>query len=178
RDAFEHSSNRCWFVLSLLYLGIGDAKLMHEDLLPDLQLTRRAGIIELGWGHPDPALLPASEMRVAATETLDRCSPIAPAYGANQGAGLLLAWLRRRIALTEGREPLMSEIALTGGVTHAIDLMCTLFTQPGDVVLVEEPTYHLAIQMLRERGLELVPVPMDEEGLQIEALEKTLEDLR
>ncbi len=146
--------------------------------LPTIQLIRRPGIIELGWGHPNAALLPVDGMRQAAAAALDRWGADALNYGADQGAGPLLDWLSERIARTEGRAPAPDEILITGGVSQALDQICTLCTQPGDIALVESPTYHLAIRILRDHPLELVAVPADEHGLQIEALAETIAELR
>ena len=88
--------------------------------LPTIQLIRRPGIIELGWGHPNAALLPVDGMRQAAAAALDRWGADALNYGADQGAGPLLAWLSDRIARTEGRAPAGDEIMITGGVSQAL----------------------------------------------------------
>jgi 2-aminoadipate transaminase len=146
--------------------------------LPTIQLIRRPGIIELGWGHPNAALLPVDGMRQAAAEALDRWGADALNYGADQGAGPLLAWLSDRIARTEGRAPAHDQIMITGGVSQALDQICTLCTQPGDIALVESPTYHLAIRILRDHPLELIAVPADEHGLRVDALAETLVKLR
>jgi DNA-binding transcriptional MocR family regulator len=146
--------------------------------IPTIQLVRRPGIIELGWGHPNASLLPVSGLREAAAAALDRWGVDALNYGADQGAGPLLAWLSDRIASTESRGPAPSEIMITGGVSQALDQICTLCTQPGDIALVESPTYHLAIRILRDHPLQLVPVPADDHGLRIDALAETIADLR
>ena len=49
-------------------------------------------------------------------------------------------------------------------------MLCTVLTKPGDVVIVEEPTYFLAFQMFRDHGLEIRGVPIDGDGLVVEAL--------
>src|SRR5262245_9478194 len=146
--------------------------------LPTIQLVQRPGIIELGWGHPNAALLPVADMRRAAIEALDRDGAAALAYGADQGAGPLLAWLRERIERTEGCTVAPDEIMITGGVSQALDQICTLCTRPGDVALVEAPTYHLAVRILRDHPLDLVPVPADADGIQVDALATTIAELR
>jgi DNA-binding transcriptional MocR family regulator len=146
--------------------------------LPTIQLIRRPGIFELGWGHPNAALLPVEGLRQATNEALDRWGAEALNYGADQGAGPLLAWLAERIGRTEGRAPAQDQIMITGGVSQALDQICTLCTQPGDIVLVESPTYHLAIRILRDHPLELVPVPADDSGLRVDALAAAIAKLR
>jgi len=146
--------------------------------LPTIQLTQRPGIIDLGWGHPDSALLPVAEVRQAADAAIERWGAEALAYGADRGAGPLIEWLCGRIARTDGRAPNYDELVITGGVSHGLDQICALNTRPGDIVLVESPTYHLGVRILRDHPLELMPVPSDEHGLSIDALAETLADLR
>ncbi|MGN6758326.1 MAG: PLP-dependent aminotransferase family protein [Thermomicrobiales bacterium] len=146
--------------------------------LPIAQLNLPPGIIDLAWGHPDPALLPVAGIQRATAEALDRFGAAALAYGREGGPGPLVAWLTERIARTEGRAPEPGELMITGGISHMLDQLCTLFTRPGDVILVEQPTYHLAVRIFREHPLELIPVPIDQDGLQVEAVAEVLAALR
>jgi DNA-binding transcriptional MocR family regulator len=150
---------------------------MSSDL-PIVQLERRPGILDLGWGHPDPALMPVAELRAAAAGALDRFGADALGYGYAAGAGPLLAWLAERIAAAEDRAPAPDEIMITGGSSLGLDQVCTLLARPGDVVLVESPTYHLAVRILRDHPLELLPVPADGDGVRIDALDEALSALR
>jgi DNA-binding transcriptional MocR family regulator len=61
------------------------------------------------------------------------------------------------------------ELTISAGNSDALDQIATLFTRPGDVALVESPAYHLALWILRDHGLDLIPVPVDAEGLDVEA---------
>ncbi|RLT46859.1 MAG: PLP-dependent aminotransferase family protein [Chloroflexi bacterium] len=142
------------------------------------QLQLRPGIIELNWGQPDPELLPKEAVSSAAAAVLARVGGDALSYGAAAGAGPLLAWLRAHIAQTEPQAVAADEIAITAGNSDAIDQVCTLFTQAGDVVLVESPSYHLALRIMRDHPLRLVPVATDEHGLQVELLAQTVHDLQ
>jgi DNA-binding transcriptional MocR family regulator len=67
---------------------------------------------------------------------------------------------------------------VTGGNSDALDQISTHFTEPGDLVLVEAPTYHLAVRILRDHRLDIVPVPTDEEGLRVNALQEILAELK
>jgi 2-aminoadipate transaminase len=146
--------------------------------LPTLQMVSRPGIIDLGWGHPDPALLPVEALRAATAATLATSGADALAYGTARGPGPLIAWLQARIGRTEGRTPAPEELLITAGNSHALDQFCEYHTRPGDIALVESPTYHLAVKILRDHPLRLVPVPMDDDGLRIDALEAALATLR
>jgi DNA-binding transcriptional MocR family regulator len=57
-------------------------------------------------------------------------------------------------------------------------MLCTVLTKPGDVVIVEEPTYFLAFQMFRDHGLEIRGVPIDDDGLVVEALVNEIAAIR
>jgi 2-aminoadipate transaminase len=59
-----------------------------------------------------------------------------------------------------------------------LNLICELFTQPGDTIFVEEPTYFLALRIFADHKLNLVSLPTDEAGLVIEALEQKLKEVR
>jgi 2-aminoadipate transaminase len=148
------------------------------EALPIAQLNLPPSVIDLAWGHPDPALLPVSGIQRAAAEALDRFGAAALAYGREGGPGPLVAWLTERIAHTEGRTPEPGELMITGGISHALDQLCTIFTRPGDAILVEQPTYHLAVRIFREHPLELIPVSIDQDGLQVEAVAGALATLR
>jgi 2-aminoadipate transaminase len=146
--------------------------------LPDIQLFLRPGIVELGWGNPDADLLPAADLARAAEIALRQRGRQALAYGAEQGPGRLIQALQGWLARQEGALLPEQQLFVTGGVSQALDLICTLFTRPGDVALVESPVYHLALRIFRDHGLELVPVAADENGLQIDVLAQVLESLR
>jgi len=145
--------------------------------LPDIQLSLRPGIIEMNWGNPDPVLLPVDELGRAAELALRQDGPAALTYGAEQGPGRLIeplaAWLSRR----QGTFVPPEQLFVTGGVSQGLDLLCTLLTRPGDVILVDSPTYHLALRIFRDHGLELVPAPGDDNGLRTDRLAATLDDL-
>lgn len=117
-------------------------------------------------------------MKRAAELALTRYGAEALAYGADAGAGPLLEWLARRIEQREGRAPTSQEIMLTGGNSDALDQVCSFFTSPGDVVLAEDFTYHLAVRILRDHLLEIIPVATDEDGIQVSALQATLNELK
>jgi DNA-binding transcriptional MocR family regulator len=146
--------------------------------LPTLQLALRPGILELRWGHPDPALLPASALARAAARTLADQPGDSLGYGHPAGPGALLEWLMARLGQTDGRAPAPDEILITGGISLGLELVLAACAGPGDVVLVESPTYHLAPRIMRDRALQLVAVPADEQGLNVTALAEIAHALR
>lgn len=146
--------------------------------LPLVQFVARPGIIDLAWGHPDPELLPVDALRDVPARVFEKYGTDALNYGYAAGPGPLISWLTQRLAAIDARGASPDELAITAGASMALDQITTLFTRPGDVVLVEEPTYHLAVRILRDHPVELVPVSMDQDGLQVDALQATLAGVR
>ncbi len=148
---------------------------MH--LPPSTQMVLRDGYSEFGFGQPDPDLLPVAEMRRAPASAFDLYGTDALAYGAPEGAWPLLGWIHERTRLLEGLDAGLDECIGTAGNSDAIDQVCTLFTQPGDVVLVESPTYHLGLRILNDHQLDLRAIPTDGDGLRVDVLADTLAGL-
>ena len=142
------------------------------------QAEMRPGMIELRWGDPDPALLPVEAVAAAARRALEQMGPAALNYGVNEGPGVLRAALRQRIAAHEGVEPAADELAITAGNSAALNQLLALLVRPDDVVLVEDPSYSLALRMARDLSIELAGVPFDAGGLVVEALPALVRDLR
>ncbi len=147
------------------------------DPLASVQAAGPPGTISFIYGLPDPATFPVADLRRAADQVLRERPELALQYGPEQGYGPLIDHLRAKIAREEGLALERPHIMLTGGSAQAIDHLCTLFTQPGDRVLVEAPTYHETLQLFRDHGLAPLQVATDEGGLQVEALANRLEAL-
>ncbi len=143
-----------------------------------MQFEGRPGIIDLGWGHPDPALLPVAELRNAAARVLDRYAADALNYGFAAGPGPFREFVCARLAEVDSRAPEPSAVVASAGNSQALDQVVTLLASPGDAVLVEDPTYHLAVRILRDHPVDLEPLPVDADGLRVDALVETLARLR
>lgn len=146
--------------------------------LPTLQIRPRAGIIELGPGQPDPALLPVRAVREAVEATLVADGVAALSYGAAAGPGRLREWLAAWVGEREGRPLRPEEVLITGGASSALAHVCLAFAAAGEVVLCESPTYHLAARTFRDHRLSPVGVATDGDGIVIAALERSLASVR
>jgi DNA-binding transcriptional MocR family regulator len=144
--------------------------------LPAVLISIPEGTIDLGWGHPSPRLHPLAAMQQAAMHAFTTTRVATLQYGAEQGYGPLLealaAFLSQQEAYAMHVAP--TTLFLTGGASQALDLVCTLFTQPGDTVFVEEPTYYLVQRIFHDHHLRVMGVPTDAAGLHTEALETML----
>src|SRR5438105_7644909 len=131
--------------------GLGDA-LAASGGLPLVQFNAAPGVIDLGWGQPDPDLLPVEELRLAADAAARRWGPDLYSYGFAQGPAPLIAWLSQRLGEVDGRAPDPDSIIVGAGASGALDMVVTLAAKPGDVALIESPTYHIAVKLLRDHG--------------------------
>jgi DNA-binding transcriptional MocR family regulator len=86
-------------------------------------------------------------------------------YGCAPGPGPLIEWLAEHLRRTDRGEYRTPEFFVTAGASHALELVSAVLTRPGDVVVVDSPTYHLALRVLADRGAEIVGAPADAEGL-------------
>ncbi len=147
------------------------------DPLASVQAAGPPGSISFIYGLPDPDTFPAEALGRIAGQVLRLRPELALQYGPEQGYGPLIDYLRKRLAQEEALTIGRPQIMLSGGSAQALDHICTLLTQPGDIVLVEAPTYHETLQLLGDHGLRPLQVPIDGGGLQVEALAERLEDL-
>jgi DNA-binding transcriptional MocR family regulator len=135
-----------------------------------LELTQRAEVISFAGGLPAPELFPAELIAGAFAGAL---APTVAArtlqYSSTEGDPALRALLAERFCARGLRcEP--GELLVTTGSQQALSLIAAVLLDPGDVVLVESPSYLAALQSFGFAGARLVPVPCDEDGLIVEAL--------
>ena len=147
------------------------------DPLAGVQAGGPAGAIPFVYGHPDPDLLPVEKIIAATERALRARGRLALQYGSAQGYGPLLNYLIGKVERDEGLRISRANIMLCAGAAQGLDTAARLFTCPGDVVLVEAPSYHEAIATLRDHPVELRQVPIDDQGLVVEALAERLEAL-
>ena len=136
------------------------------------------GVIDLAWGHPDPTLLPVQELRAAAERAMDRYGPEMLAYGKPAGPPPLIEFICGRLRQTDGRAPSPAEVVITSGASQGLDLAAAFSLDPGDTVLIDVPTYHLAMRILRDHPVQLVGVQSDAGGILPDELARVVTQLR
>lgn len=146
--------------------------------LPITQINFRPGVIDLGMGNPDFDLLPVDLLRQSAETYFSTSDPRPLQYGIEQGDGYFRQSLAGFLSTRYGTGVDPDLLFITAGASSALDLLCTLFTQPGEVIFVEEPTYFLALRIFEDHGLQVVPIPMDADGLRLDVLEQRLTEYK
>ena len=127
--------------------------------VPIVQFEDRP-LLDLGWGHPRGDLLPGDGWARASGRALSAYGWQALTYGHAAGPAPLIDWLCERAGDTAPEQ-----VFVTAGASHGLALATEVLTRPGDVVLVDSPSYHLAFPILADRGVTLVRAPADEHGL-------------
>jgi 2-aminoadipate transaminase len=131
-------------------------------------------VIDLGAGEPNPINFPIDMLHRAAEECLAQSDLSFLQYGIEQGNGYFRFALAKFLSDTYHAAIDMENLFVTSGVSAALDLMCTVFTQAGDTIFIEENTYFVAPKIFADHHLKVVPIAMDEQGLIIESLEENL----
>lgn len=130
-------------------------------------------IISLGEGVPDKSAFPSQELAIVAEKVLREQGQDILQYGAVQGYfGLRkqLSLLMEQYGITYGPD----NIQITTGSMQSLELATKLFLEPGDIVLVEDPTFVDAQNVLRFSGASVMGIGCDSEGINMEELEQTL----
>jgi len=148
--------------------GVGDgiAAILAFVGLPDL--------IPFAGGFPDPATFPRERASALLQELAAAGEASAFQYAPTRGLAGPLDALAGRLEALQGRRPAEDELLITSGGMEALALVGKSFLDRGDPVVVEGPTYLGAIMAFRSFEAEVVAVPLDEDGLDVDELERRL----
>src|SRR5690348_3652462 len=126
-------------------------------------------VISFGRGAPAPECLPVQELADCARAALERDGVTILSYGVGGGYGPLREWIGARHGAPAGRV-----VITNGSLEGFLFLARHTLSSGGGRVLVEAPTYDRPLKILDAFGAEIVALPMDEEGLEPDALEAEL----
>ena len=132
------------------------------------------GTINLGIGQPSADLLPVDLVRQASESFFANAQPFELNYGVTEGDPRFLDSLAAFLSTNYDAVATPESLFVTGGNSQALDLVSTVFASPGDTVFVEEPSYFLAFQIFRDHDLNIVGIPMDDDGPNVGALQQAL----
>ncbi|MFD8382892.1 PLP-dependent aminotransferase family protein [Streptomyces sp. NPDC059679] len=139
-----------------------------------LALTARPEVISFAGGLPAAELFDAEAIRAAFDRVLAEAPREALQYSTTEGDPALRAATAARLT-ARGLPTDPDALLVTSGSQQALTLLATALLEPGDTVVVEDPTYLAALQCFSFAGARIVSVPSDEDGLDPAALDALVE---
>lgn len=145
-----------------------------SDIRELLKLTARPEIISFAGGLPAPELFPVKEIKAAFDAVMDEQGQVALQYGQTEGWLPLRQQIAQRMKEKNNIATDPEHLILTAGSQQGLDFCGKLFLNPGDVVVMESPSYLGAINAFNAYQPNFVEVPTDENGMIMEELDKVL----
>lgn len=135
-----------------------------------LKLTEQPGILSLAGGLPAPETFPVGAFAEAAPGLLS--DPASVQYTTTEGLPALREWVAERVPPAAAMGP--DDVLVTTGSQQGLDLVVRALADPGDTVAADCPGYLGALQVLQANGVRVLPVTVDADGLDPDALEAHL----
>lgn len=160
-----------------------EVQLSQRMLKPDFQADFLNGIlaaaadpsvISFAGGLPNPASFPIDAMEKATNKVLEKDGVRALQYNSAQGYLPLRQYISKRYKDRMGLDFDASEIIITNGSQQALDMFSAVMLDPGDELMVENPTYLAALQTFHLYDPKILPIDLTVNGVDCEMLEKTL----
>lgn len=172
RRAMSPATSTDWPLWQQSLLSRGWTPVMNEtDQLA--KTIQSPDLISFSQGISDFRLIPADDIRKAIQTVLRRDGVDAMGYGDRAGYPPLRETISHILA-SQGVPTQPDSILITSGSQQAVALVAHLLLRPGDVVLVESPSYIGVIDLFRSMDIRLLGIPIDEHGMRMDALEEAL----
>ena len=137
-----------------------------------LKVSLDAEIISFAGGLPNREFFPVAEIRAASNKVFDRCGRDMLQYSTTEGLLPLRRYIADRYLEKKGLKVDAEDILITNGSQQGLDLLGKALVNVGDAVIIEEPGYLGAIQSLSIFRPRFLPVPLTDEGLDIDRLKE------
>lgn len=141
-----------------------------------LKLTEKPEIISFAGGLPAPELFPVEKIREITNEVIERDGQAALQYSSTEGFKPLREIIAKQRMAPAGVNVTADEIAITNGSQQGIEFSAKIFVNEGDIILCESPSYLGAINAFKAYRPKFVEIPMDDNGMIVEELEKALKE--
>ena len=141
-----------------------------------LKATSDPSVIAFAGGSPAVDAFPCEEVKRVSAEILEENPVSALVYGVSEGYEPLRQtvreWLKKRNNIGTDDDT----IIITAGGTQVMDITTRIMTNPGDTIICEEPSFIGSLNAFRSHGCKLKGVPIDSDGMNIEALKKAIKE--
>jgi 2-aminoadipate transaminase len=154
-------------------------KMRKSEIRELLKVTQDPEIISFAGGLPNPLSFPIQDLKLITQHVLNNYGKIALQYGTTQGINELREIIAERSykeGMTNGTTS--ENIMITSGSQQALDAMGKVFLNPGDTAIVGLPSYLGGINAFRSYEANLVGVPLDKDGIQMDFLEEKIKELQ
>jgi 2-aminoadipate transaminase len=152
-------------------------RVMRSSAMRDLmEITARPEVISLAGGLPDTSTFPAESFAAQMTRIAQESSAEALQYGPTEGFARTKEVIGEVMG-AEGMHPDPDDVLVTTGGQQALDLIAKALIDPGDAVIAEGPTYPGAVPVFCSYEAETIQVPIDSDGMRMDALLETLDRL-
>jgi 2-aminoadipate transaminase len=143
-----------------------------------LKLTQQPDVISFAGGLPNPASFPIEEIHDICNDVFKKYGSRVLQYGTAQGLTALREALADRLREKEGIDTDAGKILITSGSQQGLDLLCKVFLDPQDKIIVSAPTYLGGTNAYKAFQANMTSVPLDDDGMNVDLLEKKLKGLR
>lgn len=141
-----------------------------------LKATSDPNVIAFAGGSPAVDAFPCEEVKKLTAEILEENPVSALVYGVSEGYDPLRKTVREWLIKRENVVSDDDSVIITSGGTQVMDLATRVLANEGDTIICEEPSFVGSLNCFRSHGLNLVGVPIDSDGMNIEALEKAIKE--
>jgi 2-aminoadipate transaminase len=149
-------------------------KMQPSPIRELFRVIQQPGMISFAGGLPDPDTFPV-EGFASCADILERDGRTVLQYGASEGYPPLRDAILDMMAERLDYRPQAGELLVTSGSQQAVDLIARALLDPGDVVVVEAPTYPGTLHCLRNAGARFAAIPADADGMVVEELPAVIE---
>jgi 2-aminoadipate transaminase len=143
-----------------------------------LKLVDSPEIISLAGGMPDDRFFPIDRVIEASSFALKEYGKKALQYGSTEGIKKLRNLLIERMAKEGVRDVGLENVVISTASQQGLSLVAQVFVDPGDTIIVEDPSYLGALQAFGSMQAKFCTVPLDGDGLQVDMLEEKLKELQ
>lgn len=141
-----------------------------------LKATSEPGMIAFAGGSPSTDAFPCEEVRNISNEILSEDPISALVYGVSEGYEPLRKTLKKWLKKRENVGTDDDTIIVTAGATQVMDITTRVLATEGDTIICEEPSFIGSLNCFRSHGCNLVGVPIDDDGMNIDELKKVIEN--
>jgi 2-aminoadipate transaminase len=141
-----------------------------SEITAILSLAGATDVITFSGGFPEPATFQTGTLADIAARLIAEEPGVALQYAATEGLAGIREYVSGRLAATEGRAPGAGELMITSGGIDCMELLAKSYVDPGDVVVVEAPTYLGGLMAFRGYEADVRGVPLDDAGMRVDVL--------